>query len=254
MAHLFDHPLISERYFFPRPGQVIDETRVELEGCTLSNHHSERDPEAPTVLYFHGNGEIVADYVPGLRDVFHDMGANAYFAEYRGYGASTGRPLMATMLDDVSAIIEQSGIPPEKLIVFGRSVGSIYALEAAKRYPNIAGLIIESGISDPVQRIELRVTPEELGTSAEELHEEAKRLFNHEEKLGHYKGPLLILHARQDHLVTLDHAEDNYPWSASPQKELVIFEKGDHNSILFMNQLQYLQKVAEFIALTKQNS
>lgn len=253
MSHLFDHPLISKRYFFPRPGQVMDETRVELKDCYLSGHHSEQDPALPTILYFHGNGEIVADYVPDLRDVFHDMGANAYFAEYRGYGASTGRPMMATMLDDVSEIIEQSKIPPEKLIVFGRSVGSIYAIEAAKRYPNIAGLIIESGISDPVQRIELRVTPEELGTSAEELHSEAKELFNHEEKLGHFGGPLLILHARNDHLVTLDHAEDNYQWAGSAQKELVIFEKGDHNSILFMNQLEYLKKVAEFIAMVRES-
>jgi alpha-beta hydrolase superfamily lysophospholipase len=248
MASLFDHPIINERYFFPRPGRPEEEFIVELEDCQLSCHWTEKDPEQLTLLYFHGNGEIVSDYLPDFRDAMLQLGVNVLLAEYRGYGGSTGQPKMAGMLEDVNAIINQSGIAPEKLVVFGRSVGSIYAIETAYRFPNIAGLIIESGISDPLQRIEIRVSPQELGTTQSALHAEAKRLFNHQKKLEAYKRPLLVLHAKHDKLVVVDHAIDNHSWAGSTDKELVIFERGDHNTILYMNQLEYFTKVGDFIS------
>jgi alpha-beta hydrolase superfamily lysophospholipase len=247
MISLFDHPLINQRYFFPRAGRTSSEFLITLPDCTLSCHFTVNDPKAHTILYFHGNGEIVSDYIPDLRDAFLELGVNVFFAEYRGYGGSTGQPKMASMLDDVTAIVAQSKIPASKLIVFGRSIGSIYAIETARRYPNIAGLIIESGISNPLQRIAIRVTPKELGCSEQELHKEARRLFNHKEKLAPFKNPVLVLHAKNDKLVPVDHARENHKWAGSKDKELVIFERGDHNSILFANQIEYFKKIADFI-------
>ena len=44
--------------------------------------------------------------------------ADLFLAEYRGYGQSTGTPLMRGMLDDVEQIFEAIGRPPEEIIVF----------------------------------------------------------------------------------------------------------------------------------------
>ena len=49
------------------------------------------DPAAPSILFFHGNGEIVADY-DDLGPLYNRMGINFLAADYRGYGRSTGRP------------------------------------------------------------------------------------------------------------------------------------------------------------------
>jgi uncharacterized protein len=57
-------------------------------------------------------------------------------AEYRGYGMSTGHPSLVDMLDDVTAIIQHVGrlnIPAQKVILFGRSIGSPHALHGVSR-------------------------------------------------------------------------------------------------------------------------
>ncbi len=167
-------------------------------------------------------------------------------AEYRGYGESAGVPKLGAMLDDVEHILDATGRPDSEVVVFGRSVGSIYAIELAARRPSIAGLVIESGIADPKQRILLRTNPRELGVTPEEMEDAFSKYLDHEKKMKTYKGPLLLLHAVNDHLVGIDHAEQNLAWSTSENKKCVRFPWGDHNSIFFENRDAYLESLREF--------
>src|SRR5580693_2269527 len=99
---LLDHPLLAERYLFPRSARLRDPfvvTAADGEAklaCRLASAHE----NAPTVIHFHGNGEIVGDYLPEMEDHLTALGVNVLFAEYRGYGASTGRASVAAVLDD----------------------------------------------------------------------------------------------------------------------------------------------------------
>lgn len=245
---IFDHELIGARYFFPRAEQAPDEVTVSVLSandeplrCVSS---SCGDDDALTVLYFHGNGEVCADYVPDWVEILHELGVNVFLAEYRGYGGSGGEPALAGMLDDVELLARATKVDPERLIVFGRSVGSIYAIELASRLPQIAGLIIESGIADVLERVLLRVSPQELGVTPQALKEEAARQFDHGAKLSAYQGPLLLLHARWDHLVDVEHARQMARWSKSAQKLLVELPHGDHNSIFGANRAEYLRQLA----------
>ena len=72
-------------------------------------------------------------------------------------------------------------------------------------------------------------------------------LFNQGKKLAGYGNPCLFLHAQGDHLVRIWHGEQNYAAAGSQQKELVRLPRGDHNSILALNQEQYFSKLAEFM-------
>ena len=90
--------------------------------------------------------------MPTLADAFESFGLNTLFVEYRQYGASTGKAQLVAMLGDGNAAMKAAGLEPEKVIVFGRSIGSLYAIELADRQRNIAGLIIESGIADPSEQ------------------------------------------------------------------------------------------------------
>ncbi|MBA2662435.1 MAG: alpha/beta hydrolase [Bradymonadaceae bacterium] len=244
---LFDHPLISERYFFPFDEQPPEVSWVEAGGHRLACYRRVIDEKAPMVVHFHGNGEVVADYVPGLADALLAMGVNVFFAEYRGYGGSTGSPKLGSMLGDVEAIYEATGFAPERLVVFGRSIGSIYAVEFARRYPNIGGLVLESAIADVLERILLRAMPDELGCTLDELEAERDAYLDHEKKLAGYSGLLLVLHARGDHLVEPSHAERLHAWARSPDKRLVLFDRGDHNSIFAYNQAAYLAELERFL-------
>lgn len=240
-----DHDIITARYFFPRDEPPDDVEYIDAGGCKLACHRAATGHDL-TVVHFHGNGEVVADYVPGFSQYLDALGANAFFAEYRGYGGSTGTPRLGGMLDDVDAIRRATGVPDDQIVVFGRSIGSIYAIEFVSRFPDVAGLVLESGIADVLERILLRVEPTALGTTRKAMEEEFSRLFDHRDKLGRYEGPCLVLHARRDHLVGFDHAERN-AWWAGGDVRLVGFNRGDHNTIFPANQSAYLEALKQFL-------
>jgi len=243
---LLDHPIISERYFFPRMNSPAADYRldVEVDGATLAcawYDHGHRK----TIVHFHGNGEVVADWESELAPLVDGIGANIFFAEYRGYGASSGTPLLGTMLDDVLPIARAAG-RDEDLIAFGRSVGSIYAIELVSRLPGVAALVLESGIADVRQRLALRVTPGELGVSPEVFDNACAERLDHKRKLAAYEGPLLLMHAQADYLVEVEHALANAD-AAGGEVTRVIFDCGDHNSIFAANRREYVERLADFV-------
>lgn len=243
---VLDHDLIAARYFFPRPDVVDDPFIVRCDDAELSCFYASPGSDV-TMIHFHGNGETAADYEPYLAARFLDLGVNVLFAEYRGYGASTGEPQLGRMLDDVEAVFAAVDVDPSKTIVFGRSVGSIFAIELAHRHPDIGALILESGIADVAERLRLRVDPEELGVDEDTFNAAIAARLDHEKKLGAIETPLLVLHAENDHLVDVRHAHDNYAWSASAEKHIHVFPQGDHNSILTLNEPTYFEAIRDFL-------
>jgi hypothetical protein len=178
------------------------------------------DPDQFTMIHFHGNGEAVADYLPYLADWFAEMRLNSLFVEYRQYGASTGKAQLVAMLGDGEAAMKAAGIVPEKAIVFGRSIGSLYAIELAHRQPSIAGLIIESGIADPLERFLAYADLKSAGIEEADVHAEVQRYFNHKQKLSGFTNPLLILHTEDDGLIDISHAERNTNGLVQPKSNL----------------------------------
>jgi alpha-beta hydrolase superfamily lysophospholipase len=197
------------------------------------------------VIYFHGNGEIVPDYFDLFVPVFEKMGLNLFLAEYRGYGMSTGNPGLASMLGDVKPIIDTIGIPHEQIILFGRSIGSLYAIHGASVYPDVGGLIIESGVAMILERVLLRVHPQELGIPMKLLEVAVDQDFNHREKLSKYKGKTLVMHAEQDSMVHHTHGIKLYDWAPEP-KSLKLFPEGDHNDIFHVNAEEYFSLIYQF--------
>lgn len=241
-----DHPLLTSRYFYPWPNSFEEPFFVEGDGFRLGCRYLRVHDDAPTIIHFHGNGESVADYIGEFEEIIIGLGANLLLAEYRGYGMSSGVPALAAMLDDVLLIVEASGVPPEQIIFFGRSLGSLYAMHGAACYPNAAGLIIESGLADPLERILVRIEPHDVGATIEELQASVDRCFNQHEKIAAFRGRVLVMHTRNDDFVSVSHAERLYAWANEP-KDLLVFERGDHNTIQAANQEAYFAAVGKFI-------
>jgi alpha-beta hydrolase superfamily lysophospholipase len=244
---IFDHPLIAERYFFPRKVAFETPFWVDCEEAALACYYFQKYPEGKTIVFFHGNGEVVTDYMDLYIPVFDHLGYNCFLAEYRSYGMSTGSVALGAMLKDVEKVIKAINQPFEKTVLFGRSIGSLFALHGVSLFPNIAGLIIESGITNVLERLLLRVHPAEMGTTLEALQKEAEKRFNHQEKLAGYKGSTLILHARHDSLIHYSNGQQLYEWASEP-KQIKIFEQGDHNDIMVVNIKEYFQLIYQFLA------
>lgn len=244
---LLNHHLISERYFFPRQGSFPEPFWVDCGDAQLACSYHEIDPQAKTLVHFHGNGEIVDDWQGDFVSLIQQMGCNVLLAELRGYGQSTGKTQLGKMLDDVLPTIEALGKPASELIFFGRSVGSIFAIEAAARFPQAAALVLESGVADVLERLLLRVQPQELGCSAAELHAAVLEHLNHRQKMANYPGPVLVMHTEHDGLVDVSHGQRLYDWAAGV-KRLKIFAQGNHNDIMFVNAREYFALLADFIS------
>ncbi|MEQ9365367.1 MAG: alpha/beta fold hydrolase, partial [Leptospirales bacterium] len=119
------------------------------------------DSNLPTVLIFHGNGETVPDFNFVARGFLELARLNVFVVDYRGYGWSTGRPTLRSLIEDARPVVrfflrtleEQNaatGARPPRPILFGRSLGSAPASEiaASELAGNFSGLILDSGFSD----------------------------------------------------------------------------------------------------------
>lgn len=243
---VLNHPIISERYFFPRTATIPQPFWVECEDARLACAYHETDPSDFTIVHFHGNGEIVADYLDGFPELLGRMNCSCFLAEFRGYGGSTGSPQLGKMLEDVKKTIEAIDQPHEKLILFGRSVGSLFAVKAAELFPDVAGLILESSIADPLERLLLRVHPEELGVTHAELAEAVTNAIDIQQIMAGFTKSTLIMHTRNDGLIDVSHAERLADWSGGKVR-LEIFPQGNHNDIMFVNGRQYFTLINAFL-------
>jgi alpha-beta hydrolase superfamily lysophospholipase len=205
------------------------------------------------VLMFHGNGEVITDYLYDFNRAIEEAGANFAIVDYRGYGLSEGEPSLSAILEDGRAAWSHFtgtlGLPAAKIIVMGRSLGSIPALELASG-PGRAcrGVIIESGIAGFSRWIEsLEPMLLGLGLDFQELSRELARVLDHEAKVKKIQSPLLILHTEGDMIVPSWNARELYRWADPARTTLKIFPLGDHNTIFFINAAEYFQAIGEFI-------
>ena len=130
----------------------------------------------------------------------------------------------------------------------------------------VAGLIIESGFSDPLAWAQKRFgnMAEEFKISEEVIqsgmvhplsyHTDTQLYLNHEEKIKKYPGNILLIHTKDDRIVPFSQAEQNFKWAKErtiPNAEdcvtFVPFEAGDHNYIWPMNHEEYVKQVAQFV-------
>jgi uncharacterized protein len=123
-SHL-DRPEVLMRLFHARPeygtlekpANAVDLLIPVGEDVVVGGRFHMGAKPAPNVLFFHGNGEIVADY-DEMGPLYNRMGMNFLPVDYRGYGRSTGRPTISTMMKDCHEIFDFARAWLESL--FGR--------------------------------------------------------------------------------------------------------------------------------------
>jgi uncharacterized protein len=102
-----------------------------------------------TLLFFHGNAGNISDRLTSIR-IFHELRLSVLIIDYRGYGKSEGRPHEdGTYIDAEAAwlyLVEEKGLSPEDILIFGRSLGGGIATWLARQKPT-AALILESTFS-----------------------------------------------------------------------------------------------------------
>ena len=249
---VLDRPDVLKFLFHPRktPGPVdgrgrFQEILIPVEGGVhVGARFHMAHAIGPTILFFHGNGEIVSDY-DDMGPIFNRLGINFMAADYRGYGCSGGSPTVSAMMADCHRIFDftekwkaENGYTGP-LIVMGRSLGSASALElAAACSDRIDGLVIESGFAwaGPLLRL-LGVDPDRIG------FDESKGFAN-VDKIRWFTGPTVVIHAEFDHIIPLNDGQALFEASGADDKVLVKIPGANHNDIFMRGLDRYLEAVS----------
>ena len=209
------------------------------------------NPKAPNILFFHGNGEIAPEY-DDIASIYNQRETNFMIADFRGYGFSSGTPNAENTQSDAHHILDfvlnylSSKSYKGPLVLMGRSLGSVSVLELSQRYPkDFAGLIIESGFADEEPLFKLiGITAEQAGFSKEDG-------FLNGEKIKKYTGPLLVIHAEEDHIVPFSQGQDLYDSCPSKEKTSLPIPNANHNNILGVSFQKYFEEITRFISALK---
>lgn len=242
---VIDHVFYPKKIWYPPRHGAQDFMIPVEEDVALSARYYEGPPDSPTILYFHGNGEIAWHYdqVAGL---YSQIGTNLFVTDYRGYGKSDGSPSFATMVADANKTFEflqrkmqADGVEP-KIFVMGRSLGCIPALEVASRsQDSLGGLIVDSGLANPSKLAKLFGFPLE---TARELSE------NVTEQVKAIKTPALVIHGFQDTIIPCEVGIELYHNLGSENKALAIIPNGNHNNLLQVARDQYFSLISDFVS------
>ncbi|MBZ8178928.1 alpha/beta hydrolase [Oscillatoria salina] len=139
-AHIF-LPQPSSYSYHPDLLKLITPDQIQLAAVYLPNPHA-----TYTLLYIHGNAEDLGDIQPVLQNL-RKIGFSVFAYDYRGYGMSEGTPTERNAYRDVETaynyLTQELKIPPNQIILYGRSVGGGSAVDLAANQP-VAGLILES--------------------------------------------------------------------------------------------------------------
>jgi pimeloyl-ACP methyl ester carboxylesterase len=250
-----DHPLLLQYIFYPRkdftpcPQNAYDLSVPVGSGISVSCRFYMGHYEAPWILFFHGNGEVVSDY-DEISPLYHQKNLNLIVADYRGYGASSGVPTLTDLAQDSHAVFKEVTAELSRrnfrmdLWVMGRSLGSISALELAYHYQDaLKGLIVESGFPSVV-RIMAHLGVPAHGMNLEKIDQACL------ERIRKIFLPTLIIHGEKDWLVPLQNARDLYHHLGTEEKELLIIPSATHNDVMLVGFNEYFNALQRFTRKT----
>lgn len=201
------------------------------------------EPTAATIVYFHGNGGNISN-VGWLGQALARRGFGVLLFDYRGYGLSAGTAENETdlYLDGEAAVaflINEKRVTPEKVILYGQSLGTAIATETATR-TSTGALILESGFSSASS-----VAGTALPWLPRFLHVLGKNRFESARKLGSLKIPVLVSHGDPDPIIPTEEGRALFA-AANEPKRLLIVPGAGHN-VFGSAGTAYLDQLEEFI-------
>jgi fermentation-respiration switch protein FrsA (DUF1100 family) len=246
----------SSKFFSSDPDLLIPSERDHLipvaENVTIGARFHMAEKSACNILFFHGNGEIVADY-DDLGPIYNQMGINFLAADYRGYGRSTGKPSITGMMRDCHIIFDyvknwlNQHNYPGPFILMGRSLGSASVLELVAHYVDqLDGLIVESGFAyaSPLLRL--------LGINLEAIGFKEEAGFRNIDKINRFEKPTLIIHAELDHIIPFSEGRALFDACPSTHKIMLKIPGANHNDIFMRGMSEYTAAIKNLTDQLKQ--
>ncbi|WP_218081327.1 alpha/beta hydrolase [Anthocerotibacter panamensis] len=197
-------------------------------GCIQGWYIPARDPNAPLLLYCHGNAGNISCHV-NLGYFFRYLGMAVFLFDYQGYGQSQGRPSETALYADAQTVWQhltrERGLSPERILLWGHSLGGAVAMELALWYPQVQGLILEGAFTSIPEMGRLNPFFRPLP-----LDRLVRDRFDNRTRVGRLQVPLVVIHGTADDVVPYTMGEALYT-GAPGFKRLCTVPNGGHNKL-----------------------
>jgi fermentation-respiration switch protein FrsA (DUF1100 family) len=238
-----------------RPGQIVAQIEdvqlttadgVRLHGwyCTPRTGGAGGTLEAvetrATLLYLHGNGGNISHRYEFLDELVR-LPVNVLIIDYRGYGKSDGRPSEEGLYVDARAawdyLTTTRGIPPARIVIFGKSLGGAVAIDLATKV-EACGLIVQSSftsVADMAREVLPFVPRFVIRTKMDSLS-----------KIASVTYPKLFIHSQADEIVPYRLGRGLFD-AARPPKQFYEVKGAPHNLTNTIGGTPYYEALRDFI-------
>jgi pimeloyl-ACP methyl ester carboxylesterase len=198
-----------------------------------------------TLLYLHGRGfNIGANINQSYR--FRELGFSVLLVDYRGYGRSQGSfPSEQQVYKDAEIaynyLVKQRQLLPDRIFLYGHSMGGAVAVELAIKHPEAAGLIVQSSFTSMLDMVErnslMKLFPVRLLLT---------QRFDSIAKVKSLRIPVLFAHGISDPFIPAAMSKNLY--AAAPEtKQILLVPNAKHNNgDAFFNNSEYRQTIVDF--------
>jgi fermentation-respiration switch protein FrsA (DUF1100 family) len=237
----------ERRLELPPPALAAERVRIpSTDGVTLVAwiiRAAPADSSSRWLLICHGNAGNLSNaarpaHYAGLRA----LGLNLLAFDYRGYGESDGEPTERGLYDDATAayryLRDVLQVPPDRIVLFGHSLGSAVAVDLATREP-AAGIVLDGALASVVGRAQ-EVYP------FVPVRWIARSRYASIEKIGRVRMPKLFLHARADEVIPFAHGRRLFEAAAEPKTFVAL--RGGHGDAFDLDSAAYFGALRAFLA------
>lgn len=223
-------------------GLAYDEVNLTAsDGVSINAWWVPAAPARGAVIYCHGNGGNISYCLDTVR-TFHDLGLSVLLFDYRGYGKSGGSPSEEGTYRDAEAawrhVTAARAVAPERIVIFGRSLGGAIAAELAARH-RPGALVLESTFT---RALDVALA-HGYGVAARLVLGDTYPTVAH---LARNRAPLLVIHSPDDELIPYALGRRLYEAGRPPKDFLAI--QGSHNAGFMVSAAPYRRGLAAFFA------
>ena len=223
---------LSQAIYHPTPelqgspasiGLAFEKVSFETsDGIPLSAWWIPAQSPRGVLLFCHGNAGNISHRLDSI-GIFNRLGMSLFIFDYRGFGESGGTPTEEGLYRDAEAawryLIEAKRADPEKMIVFGRSLGGAVAAWLGRTHKPRA-LILESAFISLPEAARDRIPGFLVKIFVPDQYPTLRNLRA-------APCPVLIIHSRDDEIVPFRHAAALY--AAAPDSKEFLEIRGSHN-------------------------
>lgn len=214
---------------------------VTQDGVRLHGWFLPRPDARGAVLVSHGNAGTIEGRIE-LARAFLELGWAVLLYDYRGYGKSAGTPDEEGTYRDAEAAYEHlttvEGFAPERLVLYGESLGAAVTFELARRRP-CAAVIAESAFTS-LPDVGARAYP------FLPVRLLARYRYDNLAKVAELSVPLLLIHSPSDEIVPVEHGRRLFEAAREPKRWLQT--EGGHNDGGFQRRAEWRAEVGKFLA------